>query len=605
MMKMPGPSRRLPFLSIILYSSFVLILVYLAVFAQGFSLSFLDVRLSGRYKPIPLFGTRKIRELTLSYNGLEIYFSRADTLAFEIPGEGIKTHAVESLSTYSDGADILFEGGIAIRLRSASGSKGAYTLAVDDANGRSGSTVAVPFRVRAEIKKSDAAPILSWSLKEKSYILSLPVASRVDSGAGRLLLAAGSGGIRFGSTEPSLDDPYASWLSIESPLSDRVYQERVSAFADGAFAAWTKSLGSADSAVVFREQLGQALIAESIARGSYMRHRSAYQQVLGRRLQHDAGPSLKLTSSPYIGNLAEYVRRLQNGEAGDIDAIRTRLASSDMAIFDFPGIVPFLLDHGPFSLVQEVLALLEDSDRPVPEVSSVLGMLEACLDCLQYLDASAPLSSRASAIIERRILPSISKTDRGILLVEKKGSPVDVRDNLNAAYLLNRAVGPLKLPVLDSIARGLLSASLGLQGDGAALPAFVTLSGNSVTATRGSLPPETVYDLVMTDRYLPEEVPLYRTLGPGTWIWTAARLEAAEGKPESLTLTLSFPAGLPHYLVLQGIKSIGQITLHGTDWRPDKGYSQYSDGWTYDAEGKTLFLKVTNKQEKEQIVISY
>jgi len=615
---MPKPSRKLPFISISIYASVVFVLLYLAIFTQGFSMDFRDVRISGRYAPFPLLGSRTVRELTLSYNGLEFSFSRAVPLACQTPGAGIRTFPLNSVETYSDGVDILFEGGFTAHLKAAPGSEDAYTLAFDALPESSGTAVlAVPFKLRAVAKKSDDAPILAWTLKGKSFILSLSAASRFDSDSGKLLLSFESGksgrDVRFSSTEASLADPYASWLSIESPQSDQVFRQRLEAFADAAYAGWSKSRVSSDGTLwrnsegifKFSEELGQALIAESIKQGAYQKHRSQYQQALAYSIAQSAGSAITLSSSPYTGNLKDFLHRLQAREAKDVETIRARLAANDMTIFDLPGLVPFLLDHGPFSLAQDVLSLLEEPDRAGWDASCILGMLEACLDCFDYVDSSDAIALRASVIIEKRILPLIRKTNKGIFLVEKRGSPVDVRESLHASFLLDRAAVALKLPVLDSIARGLLSAALGLQKDMAFLPAFITLSENEVAGTQGLIPPESIYRFVMTDGYLPREIPLYATLGPGTWIWTAARLEAAEGRPESLAISLRFPAGLPHYLIIHGIKPISQLSLHGAAWRPDADYTRYSDGWTYDAEEKTLYAKLTNRQEIEQILITY
>ncbi len=615
---MPKPSRKLPVISTSIYVSVVLVLLYLAVFAQGFSMNFKDVRISGRYAPFPLLGSRTVLELTLSYNGLEFSFSRAVPLAYQTPGAGIRKLSLDSLKTYSDGVDILFEGGFAVHLKTAPGSKNAYTLAFDALPESSGAAIlAIPFKLRAAAKKSADAPILAWSLKENSFILSLSAASRFDLDSGKLLLSFESGkpgrDIRFGSTEPSLADPYASWLSIESPQSDQVYRQRLEAFADAAYAGWSKSRVSPDGTLwrnsegvfQFSEELGQALIAESMRRGAYQKYRSLYQQALANRLAQGAGSSLTLSSSPYIGSLKDFLRRQQARETKDVETIRTRLAAGDTTIFDFPGLIPYLLDHGPFSLAQEVLSLLEEPDRAGWDASCILGMLEACLDCFDYVDSSGAIASRASVLIEKKILPLIRKTNKGIFLVEKKGNPAEVKESLHASFLLGRAAVALRLPVLDSIARGLLSSALGLQKDMAFLPAFITLSEDEVIDTQGSLPPESIYRFAMTDGYLPRETPLYGMLGPGTWIWTAARLAAVEGRPESLAVSLQFPVGIPHFLIIHGIKPISQLSLHGAAWRQDADYARYSDGWTYDAGEKTLYMKLTNRQETEHILFSY
>ncbi len=107
------------------------------------------------------------------------------------------------------------------------------------------------------------------------------------------------------------------------------------------------------------------------------------------------------------------------------------------------------------------------------------------------------------------------------------------------------------------------------------------------------------------DRHHPREIPLHLAVGPGAWLWTAADLVAAEGSPTGLRLTISFPAGQPHYLMVDGVRSVAKLELHDTAWRPAADYAQYPDGWAYDAAEQQLFVKLTGRTDTEQIVITY
>ena len=56
---------------------------------------------------------------------------------------------------------------------------------------------------------------------------------------------------------------------------------------------------------------------------------------------------------------------------------------------------------------------------------------------------------------------------------------------------------------------------------------------------------------------------------------------------------------------MDGVRSIAQLTLHGTAWRPAADYAQYSDGWTWDTAEQLLFVKLTGEADTEEIVITY
>ena len=57
--------------------------------------------------------------------------------------------------------------------------------------------------------------------------------------------------------------------------------------------------------------------------------------------------------------------------------------------------------------------------------------------------------------------------------------------------------------------------------------------------------------------------------------------------------------------MVDGVRSVAKLELHGSAWRPAADYAQYSDGWSYDAAGQQLFVKLTGRTDIEEIVITY
>jgi hypothetical protein len=168
-----------------------------------------------------------------------------------------------------------------------------------------------------------------------------------------------------------------------------------------------------------------------------------------------------------------------------------------------------------------------------------------------------------------------------------------------------RAGAEMNLPVLGSIGRSLAVSAMGLRDDSGFLPAAVGLSLDRVVSKDGALAPEDVYADIAQGRYLPKETPLYKSLGPECWIWTAAKVDGVEATQTTLRLSLSFPVGLPHYILIQGVKQFDKIALHEISWRPDPDYSRYGDGYLYEAQSRTLYIKLTGRKEKEEILIDY
>ena len=45
--------------------------------------------------------------------------------------------------------------------------------------------------------------------------------------------------------------------------------------------------------------------------------------------------------------------------------------------------------------------------------------------------------------------------------------------------------------------------------------------------------------------------------------------------------------------------------MHGIPWHSDPSYAKYSDGWDYDPQTQTLFMKLTGKQDKEEVDFTF
>jgi hypothetical protein len=58
-------------------------------------------------------------------------------------------------------------------------------------------------------------------------------------------------------------------------------------------------------------------------------------------------------------------------------------------------------------------------------------------------------------------------------------------------------------------------------------------------------------------------------------------------------------------MILRGVPAIQSLRLHGVPWRADAEYSRYSDGWWYEIDTQTLYLKSTQQREVEDIIVSF
>jgi hypothetical protein len=263
-----------------------------------------------------------------------------------------------------------------------------------------------------------------------------------------------------------------------------------------------------------------------------------------------------------------------------------------------------VLDHGVLADLQSLMSLAGGLDPATLDAACALGALEAWLDYASQVDDSDRSVAAIQAIVEQRIVPSIRKTDRGLYFTVA-ADRVDTARSIACGQILGRAGGLLGDKRLAAIGRTLVASSIGLVRAGGFLPQALRLAGGRIAAQEGSLAPEAVYDRVGDDRYLPHEVPLYRTVGPGAWIWTAARVSGVDATPAQLRFTVAFPSGQPHYLVVAGLRPFKEVQLHGEHWPGDPAFAQGADGWSWDGDRQLLSIKLTGRADSEQVVIAF
>jgi len=604
-------------LILFIYIDFIFCLLYLQFFARTFSHAVGDVRFTGHYAALPLTGDLRVRDLTVSYNGLDLRFDNSDS--GNSPVDAPVSLRVEHWKSLSDGGEVVFQKNLRLRILRSEGDPSSFTVTPVQVPASATAVWKIPFRLSGEPRPTEGrTPVLSWERDGKTFYMSLPEGSRVDTGASVLLArtddASGAPDMHLSTATESQTNAYAFWLSQEASLpTEEAYRSAVAGFLDSAWRGWSVARLSADGTLwtaqdgrtAFREETAMAFVTESLARGSYPWARNVLTVGWNAWRARSPAETPESTGSVFLGNLGDFQKRAQARDPGELARLSSLLKSSDPALFAFPRLIPYLLDHASFNLVQETLAFLRErasSTAPL-SIERTVGVLEACLDAAQYVDGALQAKGVAD-----RLLSSVRGTDLGIFLVQEgETERVDLLLSLRASALLLRAGDSWDLPILRSIGRGLAVSALGLQGENGHLPAALVVSTKNarVTAREGSLAPETAYPHVAYDRYVPRETPLSRTFEPGVWIWSAARPVSVENTGSEARFTLSFPAGNAHFLMIQGLKAFRGLRLHDTPWNPDPAFGQYTDGWTYDASTLTLFVKLTHVKEREEIRILY
>jgi hypothetical protein len=596
------------------FGGVVLLLLCLALWARGFTADVGDARVAGRFAPFPLFQARALRDLTLSWNGMSLRFSgstRPALAAYDISG---------------DGRDIVFD--TEMRLRLSPGSDAGGSLAITRLASTGGaSTLVVPFSVSGVRELSAVPGTLAWKRAGRTFFLELPAGTQIDDEGRTLTLPAGAAGwtvrlrtegVAVGAaavstivrTAPASSAAAPSRLPDEKSMpTNEQLQTALSHFTDASFAGWTSSRFSPadgrwklpDGSTAFSEDIGTALLAEAVARGSWQQYLPLWLDALARRQKASPDVQPAFTTSAYVGGVRDYARSAAARDAALIEKARALLAASDVSLLSIPGLIPLLLDHGSPEMPKAAGAFLAARSGARLDGGLEAGLLEGLADYAQLLDAGDTVISALKRAVDKGIMPLIRTADAGVYVDSGSGS-VDIKNSIRCGSLLIRAGVIIQSSQAAAVGRGLVASALSLADGAGVLPSSLKLSSGHALGRAGMLLPENVYALLPLDSFLAREIPLPQ-LGQGAWIWTSARVISAQRAGAQITLVLGYPRGAAHHFILQGITPFTQVRLHGIPWHTDPTYFRYSDGWAYDSTTQTMYVKLTGKSDREELDI--
>ncbi len=568
-------------------------------FAQDVGgLSFSGLRTKGS-----LFSRPGIDELSLKYDLVEITFSGRKPLLLRTgSGEELRP-SIRSCTALPQGVQVQFDRDIRMRFI-LEGAQADRVRVEPDLPDLGVPISSLSFSLQIRSGKAESVPGIPLLNVSRRLFISLPYDSVFDAVAQRITVrnrpeAMGLVLERAGSGE---EDPYLHWLNRDGDLGDEArYRAETSTWLEHAYGWWkgrAMTPGEEPSRV---EALGAVFLSEALKRGEYPALRVPFYQFLLRLKQTDPRLQVPLLTTPYLGALDQYYQQLQGSIPRRLEGITAQIRRADAAVLRTPDLVRFILDHGPFALTEEVIRLADGVDIERAPMPVLLSLGDTYLDVSMLIGPTGNVLPRLTAVVEKRLLPSLRRTGQGVYLAEN--GTVDVRQNVAAGRILMEAGEITRRPALATIGQNLVLSCLRFADARGVLPARLTLGADRAGSPQGRVLPEDVYERIARPQYLPREVPLYGQLGPGTWIWTVSPAVGADFGPSSSRFTFSFPVGATHYVLLQGIRPFQTLQLHGTPWKTDPGYYRYSDGWVYDGATQTLFLKLTHRLETEELLI--
>ena len=597
-------SRRI-FLLSLLYACIIFgILAVQFTNGNAFSISLDSMMVTGTMETDETGAQRPLLPLHIAVNGLDFFLDEKNTLrAWSDDGSQVPLKLL-GIDRGDASVTVRFASDVAVTF-SPEKRGDSDVLTITASLPSKYQKIAFPYKTTrsARVEKKDNLTLVSVGKKQFYFSGSQaqPSTPLDSSSVRRLALSA---------AEPIVS--YQTWIPAKGLAVDELgdipgalqtaYQKAVEKFA----AASLSSVKTSVQEERFSEPLVAAYIAEMARIGMYQ---AAIESIPE---SYRNGSSRTYLTNVYLNNLERTWNGLVAKEREDRTALSRKLTENNPAVFDYPSLVPYLVDRGSAVLLSDLVRVASGLNTESVTAVEAAGILEASLDYPKYAPDGQSSFPALGDSCERRIKATLVKIDDK-LYVSEDGKTIDTRGSLRvASVLLRYGSSAPERASWASVGRLIVTSLVAFAGDQAVLPAQFTLAGDGNEKTgiiaQGDqmLSPSVLYPLVVTDNtWYPHALSLVSQAGPGVWAWTCARsIQIAKPSADSMRITVSFPQGDTHYMVIRGIKPFGRIQIYGMDFHTDPRFESYnSSGYKYDAETGTLFLKMRHKAENEDVII--
>lgn len=582
---------------------FIVIVVVQFPAAGPFSLAVGAVSVRG----VPEADSESLRSIELSASGLRLSFSPKEPFTYTDAGGIVRESAPAAYRALEKGIAIDFIDGTILSVTVNGNGRTEWSVKTP----RTASSATLRFdlaRGALSLPPASEAP-LRLSLGGMEYQV-----TGVGTTQGQNIIALRS---RNGVLSPFYVTPVADapkeqapeYLSLK-PLDSASWNRELSAWRDRAWAGvsgqrfnqaaatWTDARGNA----AFDESEFVLYMAEAIRRERYD---AAAALVLSVRSTHLEKVSWR--SVPFAGRTTLAMTEFEAATLAEVRVVERLVQARAPELFQRPGIVSFLYDRAPFALAQAAMGYAGQLDFSKADVIQAVRLIESYLEARNYLvDAENPLV-KAVDLVELVIAPALRKVGPSAFFLQTgTDNSCDTLAGLSAGMALVRLAEVTGKPLHAAIGHKLVSSLLQLADADGALPAFVTATGEVPQVSESKLSAPAVYALVGDSPYYPRAISFYRTLGPGTWAWTAAPGFRLTATPERVTFTADYPVGYSHYVSLYGVKPFIKIQLYGLDYNMDSGFEGYNaSGYFFKRATGIMYLKMRHKEQAEEIRLFY
>jgi hypothetical protein len=384
---------------------------------------------------------------------------------------------------------------------------------------------------------------------------------------------------------------------IPAAQSKRSFDEAFSRWLDQNFSLWNRTIREKND-----EELAVAYAGEALSRGTY---KAAVAAIPPAFLN---GRQRTYISSVYLGRLADALRSLNTLDREKLSRLSRQINEKSLDFLKEPHVFEYLAVRGHTNFIGEGAGIIRALDPANLALEHTTGILEGFVDWKTYRpDSENPferLIDQACFVISE----AVRMTPEGDRVFVFAGQQGEAEFNLCLGKALLDWAESSGNDSWAGVARSIILSVFSQEDSSGMVKAGVLLSAEGEITGNPALSQLTTagfYRILRPGEYGPKALPVIVPEN-NLWTWTAARQVSASMQDAILDISVTFPAGETHYMLIRGVRPFVKIQLYNMDFRTDPQFERYdSSGWSYNAQEQTLLLKMKHRTTVEHVRIFY
>lgn len=362
----------------------------------------------------------------------------------------------------------------------------------------------------------------------------------------------------------------------DSPLADlTLFQKNIAALKTNLISAYKSNTNNAN----ISEQVIVSYIAAQAEKGNYLVAIDEIPSGMKRSTQRT------YLSAPYLNTLSDMNELLEKSISDYESKISANVNVDSLDIFTIHNISNYMVVHSKPKDVKLLLENTSKKDLTNASISQVSGILQVYVNLADLMPSYAKILEPILPSCIEKITQACSY-DNGKLTISENGTFLSVMQAVEIGFAVMRY--------------GIHIDDDSLQNAGYVLVnSYLSENSSFDLRTLANLYPIIAYD----NWYYPHLQIINNDSNNLLWAWTCARAISYDKESDDvLDLTIDFPEGYTHYVIMKGLPQFSTIYIYDMAFRTDPRFETYnSSGYVYKQKSKTLLLKSRHKTRKESI----